>query len=239
MGGMTSGAGPPGRESHDRGELALLVERARGLVARSCAGGGGRAVLGITGAPGAGKTTLVERLLVELAEHPPGDGPAGDWVAHVPMDGFHLADAELARLGRRDRKGAPDTFDVAGYAALLARIAAGETVWAPGFERKLEQPIAQAIPVLESTRVVISEGNYLLLPQWHAVRRHFAEVWYCRLDDQVRLARLVARHVQFGKSPDEAQRWVQRSDQRNAELVARTERDADLIVELTGVDLPA
>ena len=190
-----------------------------------------RLLVGIAGAPASGKTALAEAVTTRL-----GGFPA---VAHVPMDGFHLADAELARLGRRDRKGAPDTFDVAGYAALLARIAAGETVWAPAFERKLEQPIAQAIPVLESTRVVISEGNYLLLPQWHAVRRHFAEVWYCRLDDQVRLARLVARHVQLGKSPDEAQRWVQRSDQRNAELVARTERDADLIVELTGVDLPA
>jgi len=212
-------------------ETMGVVDDLAGRVVALSANSTARVLVGIAGAPGSGKTALAEAVTARL-----GGFPA---VAHVPMDGFHFADAELARLGRRDRKGAPDTFDVAGYAALLARIAAGETVWAPGFERVLEQPIAQAIPVLESTRVVISEGNYLLLPQWHAARRHFAEVWYCRLDDRVRLARLVARHVQFGKSPDEAQRWVQRSDQRNAELVAGTERDADLIVELTGVDLPA
>jgi pantothenate kinase len=188
-----------------------------------------RVLIGIAGAPGSGKTSLAQVLTNRL-----GGFPA---VAHVPMDGFHLADAELARLGRADRKGAPDTFDVDGYGALLARIAAGEAVWAPGFERMLEQPIAQAIAVPQSTRVVISEGNYLLLPEWRQVRRHFAEVWFSSVDEQLRLARLIARHVQFGKSPAEAARWVQRSDQRNAERVAPTAADADLLVDLSGVDL--
>ena len=189
----------------------------------------GRVLIGIAGAPGSGKTSLAQVLTNRL-----GGFPA---VAHVPMDGFHLADAELARLGRADRKGSPDTFDLGGYAALLARIAAGSAVWAPGFERMLEQPIAQTIAVPDATRVVISEGNYLLLPEWHEVRRHFTEVWFCRVDEQLRLARLIARHVQFGKSPAEAAQWVQRSDQRNAELVAPTESDADLVVDLSGVDL--
>lgn len=190
-----------------------------------------RVLIGIAGPPGSGKSALAEAVTARLGGFPT--------VAHVPMDGFHLADVELERLGRADRKGAPDTFDLAGYAALLARIAAGEAVWAPAFERLLEQPIAQAVPVPADARIVISEGNYLLLPQWQAVRRHFDEVWYCRLDEHVRLARLVARHVQFGKTPDEAQRWVHRSDQRNAQLVAATEPDADLVVDLNGVELSA
>jgi pantothenate kinase len=206
-----------------------LVDDLAARVAALSANSARRVLVGIAGAPGSGKSALAEAVTVRLGGFPT--------VAHVPMDGFHLADVELARLGRADRKGAPDTFDVGGYAALLARIAAGEAVWAPGFERILEQPIAQAIPVPESTRIVISEGNYLLLPQWQAVRQHFAEIWYCRLDERVRVARLVARHVQFGKAPQDAQRWVQRSDQRNAQVVAATEPEADLVVDLNGVEL--
>jgi pantothenate kinase len=155
------------------------------------------------------------------------------------MDGFHLADVELDRLGRRDRKGAPDTFDPAGYAGLLARIRAGETVWAPAFERTLEQPIAQSLPVGPATRIVVSEGNYLLLADapWPAARAQFDEVWFCRVDPAVRLERLIARHVRFGKSAEAAREWVLRSDERNAELVAATEAAADLVVDLQGVDL--
>ena len=212
-------------------DTMALVDDLAARVAALSANSGRRVLIGIAGPPGSGKSALAEAVTARLGGFPT--------VAHVPMDGFHLADVELDRLGRADRKGAPDTFDLAGYAALLARIAAGEAVWAPGFERALGQPIAQAIPVPDSARIVISEGNYLLLPQWQTVRRHFDEIWYCRLDEQVRLARLVARHVQFGKTPDEAQRWVRRSDQRNAELVAASEPEADLIVDLTGVELSA
>ncbi len=202
-----------------------LVARVVALAANTDS----RVLIGIAGAPGSGKTALAEVLASRL-----GGFPA---VAHVPMDGFHLADVELARLGRTDRKGAPDTFDPGGYAALLARIAAGEAVWAPGFERMLEQPIAQAIAVPQTARIVISEGNYLLLPDWREVRQHFTEVWFCRVDEQLRLARLVARHVRFGKSPAAAAQWVQRSDQHNAELVAPTQGDADLVLDLSDVDL--
>ena len=121
-------------------------------------------MVGVTGAPGAGKTTLVERLLAVIAASPPPGIPDLPWVAHVPMDGFHLADVELDRLGLRDRKGAPDTFDAAGYAALLRRLREAPTgVFAPGFERTLEQPIAAAIAVEPSARLVLTEGNYLLL----------------------------------------------------------------------------
>ncbi|MHA5047692.1 nucleoside/nucleotide kinase family protein [Streptomyces sp. SD15] len=205
--------------------LALddLLERATSLVRP-----GRRAILGITGSPGAGKTTLAERLVRRLN----GDGP--DWVAHVPMDGFHLADVELDRLGRRDRKGAPDTFDAAGYAALLRRLRDEEdgVVYAPGFERTLEQPLAGALPVPPTARLIITEGNYLLLPDeaWVRVRSHLDEVWFCELDEAERVRRLVARHEEFGKDHDTAVAWVLGPDQRNAELVAATRDRADLVV---------
>lgn len=187
-----------------------------------------RALLGIAGGPGAGKTTLAERLTRELN----GDGEP--WVAHVPMDGFHLADVELDRLGRRDRKGAPDTFDAAGYAALLERLRGDEegVVYAPGFERVLEQPVAGAIPVPPTARLVVTEGNYLLVDEgpWRRVRSRLDEVWFCDLGETERVRRLVARHEEFGKGHDEAVAWVRGTDQRNAELVAATRGFADLVV---------
>ncbi|MFH9706056.1 nucleoside/nucleotide kinase family protein [Streptomyces luteogriseus] len=199
------------------------------LRARSLSRGGRRAILGIAGSPGAGKSTLAEHLVREL------NGTGVPWVAHVPMDGFHLADAELERLGRRDRKGAPDTFDAAGYAALLARLREdhpADTVYAPGFERDLEQPLAGAVAVPASARLIVTEGNYLLLGTgaWPRVRPLLDEAWFCELPEPERLRRLIARHEAFGKTPEEAVAWVERSDQRNAELVAATRDRADLVV---------
>ncbi|MER6736807.1 nucleoside/nucleotide kinase family protein [Streptomyces puniciscabiei] len=200
-----------------------LLDRARGLVRD-----GRRAVLGIAGSPGAGKTTLAEHLVRALNT----DGPP--WAAHVPMDGFHLADAELDRLGRRARKGAPDTFDAAGYAALLRRLRedTDDVVYAPGFERVLEQPIAGAIPVPPAVRLVVTEGNYLLLAEgsWVRVRPCLDEVWFCEMDEQERIRRLIARHEQFGKDHETAAAWVLGTDQRNADLVATTRERADLVV---------
>ncbi|MFF9209068.1 MULTISPECIES: nucleoside/nucleotide kinase family protein [unclassified Streptomyces] len=204
-----------------------LLSRARALVR----GPGSRAVLGIAGSPGAGKTTLAERLTRALND------TGEPWAVQVPMDGFHLADAELDRLGRRDRKGAPDTFDAAGYAALLRRLReeTGDVVYAPGFERVLEQPLAGAIPVPPTARLVVTEGNYLLLETgaWARVRAALDEVWFCELPEEERLRRLIARHEEFGKAHDEAVAWVHRSDQRNAELVATTRERADLVVPMT------
>ncbi|MEU6253776.1 nucleoside/nucleotide kinase family protein [Streptomyces sp. NPDC047043] len=210
-----------------------LLTRARALVRP-----GRRAVLGIAGSPGAGKTTLAENLVREL------NGTGEPWVAHVPMDGFHLADVELDRLGRRDRKGAPDTFDAAGYAALLGRLREegdGEVVYAPGFERVLEQPIAGTVPVPPTARLVVTEGNYLLLESgaWPRVRRQLDEVWFCELDEEERLRRLIARHEEFGKGHQEAVAWVMRSDQRNAELVAATRDRADLVVPVAALGRPS
>ncbi len=209
--------------------FAHLVERARGLIA-----GGGRAVLGITGAPAAGKTTLAQELVRALAPRPPAGLVAGAWVAHVPMDGFHLADVELDRLGLRAVKGAPDTFDALGYAALLRRLRedVDEMIYAPGFERVIEQPIAGAIPVPREARLIISEGNYLLLdgPRWSGVRRMCAEIWYAELDPSERRRRLIARHIRFGKDEAAAVAWATGTDEHNAEVIAATKDGADLIV---------
>jgi len=131
-------------------------------VAIALVGNRRRALLGIAGPPGAGKSTLAEGLVEAIAAV-----QTADWVAHVPMDGFHLADVQLERLGARDRKGAPDTFDVDGYAHLLRRLLEhpDQPSYAPGFERILEQPIAAAVVVPPSARLVVTEGNYLLLPE--------------------------------------------------------------------------
>ncbi|MET7739416.1 nucleoside/nucleotide kinase family protein [Streptomyces sp. NPDC005385] len=206
-----------------------LVERAASLVRP-----GRRALLGIAGAPGSGKSTLARRLVRRL------DATGALGVAHVPMDGFHLADAELDRLGRRDRKGAPDTFDAAGYAALLRRLREDEEedlVYAPGFERDLEQPLAGAVPVPRSARLIVTEGNYLLLRDsaWARAREQLDEVWFCDLEDAERVRRLVARHEEFGKDHDTALAWVLGPDQRNADLIAATRDRADLIVETAAV----
>ena len=186
--------------------------------------GSTRRIIGLAGPPGAGKTTYAERMVAESAV------PA----AHLPMDGFHLADAALARLALLDRKGAPETFDAWGYAALLGRVrGARETVWAPGFERDLEQPLAGAIEIGPDIELVVTEGNYLLLdrPEWRAVRAELDEVWFLDVPDEVRRPRLVARHTAYGKTPAEAEAWVARVDDVNAALVAATRTAADHVVE--------
>lgn len=199
--------------------LADPLARARELVARA----NGRVVLGISGAPGSGKSTLARQLA----------GAIDDAVV-VPMDGFHLADVELDRIGLRHRKGAPETFDGWGYAALLRRLREerGHSVLAPAFERDLEQPLAGAIAVEPHVRLVITEGNYLLLdrPEWRAARGNLDEVWHLRVDDALRRERLIARHVRFGKSPDAAAHWVDQVDEPNARLVEETAAMADLLV---------
>ena len=216
-----------------RGQLILTgldeaVARARAIS------GSHRVVLGVAGAPGAGKSTLAERLVERLRAEPP-PGADASWVALLPMDGFHLADVQLERLGLRDRKGAPETFDVDGYVATLARVRdrPDHVVYAPGFERTLEQPLAAAVAVEPSTRLVVTEGNYLLLGHggWERVRPLLDEAWY--VDPPVdRVRRLVDRHVAFGKPPSAAHAWVERVDEPNAALVEPTRDLADAVVRL-------
>ncbi|KNC20477.1 fructose transporter [Arthrobacter sp. RIT-PI-e] len=191
-------------------------------------------IIGVVGAPGAGKTTLVEQLMQRLNTAEPV--PERQYHAHVPMDGYHLADVELIRLGRLDRKGAPDTFDAHGYAALLKRLREPRhaVTYAPGFERTLEQPIAGAIPVFPAATTILTEGNYLLLdePGWQDVQQQCTEIWYCDQDDELRKERLIARHIHFGKNPTAAKQWVEEVDETNAQLIHNTRHRADLVVTL-------
>lgn len=202
-------------------DAAAAIEIARSLTARP-----GRTILGITGPPGSGKSTLAAAVCSAV----------GATCALVPMDGFHLADTVLDSLGLRKRKGAPATFDSFGYAALIDRLRRNSepVIYAPAFERDLEQPIAGAIAVPAGVRLVVTEGNYLLCDDagWRAARGLLDEVWYCDVAEAVRRHRLTERHVLFGKSPEEAVAWVAAVDDPNARLVASTRALADQVVGL-------
>ena len=195
------------------------IERAARLVAA------GRALLGIVGCPGAGKSTLSDAIT--------GRVPSS---VVVPMDGFHMLNEDLVRLGRRDRKGAPDTFDAAAYVAMLdsVRRQTSEVITAPRYDRAASAPVPDAIAVAPDVALVITEGNYLLVDEspWNAVRPLLDEVWFVDVDDAIRVPRLIARHIEFGKSADEALEWVLRSDEANAKVVAATRDRADVVVRL-------
>ena len=198
-----------------------ILQRAQALLAS-----GQRKILGIAASPGAGKSTLAENLLKAL----------GAQAQVVPMDGYHLSNSELKRLGRAGRKGAPDTFDAAGYVNLLRRIQTqqpGETVYAPEYRREFEEGIAGAIAIETDTPLIITEGNYLLLDEgaWGLVRTVLDETWFLDIDSALRQQRLLERHMRFGRSREDALEWIAVTDEPNAQRIERSRHRADWIIQ--------
>ncbi|MEV0287463.1 nucleoside/nucleotide kinase family protein [Kribbella sp. NPDC050820] len=203
---------------------AAAYERAVGLATQ-----GQRAILGITGAPAAGKSTYAEQLTAKLVAD-------GHKVALVPMDGYHLAQSVLEELGLAEVKGAPHTFDGAGFVAMLTRLkqSPDEQLWAPRFDRGIEDSIAASIGVAPEVTLVVTEGNYLLLDEmpWATIRTLLDQCWYVEVPEQLRHDRLEARHRAFGRSPEEAHARTYGTDERNARRIAATAHSADAIVQL-------
>lgn len=197
------------------------IERARALALTKT-----RSIIAIAGAPGSGKST-VARLLHEALS---------DISVVVPMDGYHLSNKELERLGRKGRKGAPDTFDIWGYQSLIKRLKHqqdGEIVYAPEFYRTIDEPIAGSLPIFSHTPLVITEGNYLLLSQggWQNTIPLFDESWFVNVPTNERQQRLIDRHCFFGRSLEDAKAWVENTDEPNARLVEQHSKDADVIIK--------
>ena len=203
--------------------LDQALNRAKELAADSDK----RIIIGIIGKPGAGKSTLSSHLMKNLPK---------ETTALVPMDGYHLSNLQLKKLGRADRKGAPDTFDATGFVNLLKRISADTSndIYFPIFHREIEESIAAEGVVTKETKFVITEGNYLLHNQdgWQEVAPVLTESWYVQVDDKLRLERLVNRHIKYGKEPKFAHDWAHGTDERNAQLVEGTKPRSSVIVHL-------
>jgi pantothenate kinase len=186
-----------------------------------------RFILGIVGKPGVGKSTFTDFLREHLSQ---------DLLAILPMDGFHMSNEELIELGRRDRKGAPDTFDVTSFTQTLAaiKVSNGADIKFPIFKREIEASIPDAGVIPAQAKLVIVEGNYLLHDQsgWEQVGSFLDEAWYLQVDDELRMQRLIARHIAFGKSPEDAKDWSEGTDEANARVIDKSESKADFVVTL-------
>ncbi|MFE4837510.1 nucleoside/nucleotide kinase family protein [Arthrobacter sp. NPDC056691] len=186
---------------------------------------GRRLLLGVAGSPGSGKSTFSACL---------ADALGSDTALVVPMDGFHLGNAIIDGTPLRQRKGAPDTFDVGGYLSLLQRLARRDedVVYAPDFRRTIDEPVAASLAVPAAVPIIITEGNYLLNedPRWRQVRAQLDEVWFVDTPHELRLARLVERHVVFGMDRAAAEAWANGPDAANARLIEATRSRADRII---------
>lgn len=226
------------RELDRDGPPAAALDELAALVRGAAGASGSRFVLGIAGSPGSGKTTLARALVERLDRDDPGTA------AHLPMDGFHLANSTLDRLGIHDRKGAVETFDGWGFVALLDRVRreTGHTVYAPSFNRSVDEGVAGEIAIDPGVSIVVVEGNYLLIdqPPWDGIRDRLDAAWFCATDDDERERRLIDRHTRHGRSIEAATAWARDVDGANARLIEASRGRADLVVSgVTGAFVDA
>lgn len=182
--------------------------------------GEGRKIVALAGPPGAGKSATARDLASRLPDS-----------AVLEADGFHYDNALLDRLGRRGRKGAPDTFDCAGLAAILRRLRDGEPdLVVPIFDRPLDLARAGARMIPAAARIVLVEGNYLALQRepWAGLRPFFDLVVLLEVPRAELERRLIARWTDLGRTPEEARAWAEGNDLPNADLVATASGGEDL-----------
>jgi pantothenate kinase len=186
-----------------------------------------RVLFGVVGKPGAGKSTVVESVKKRFL---------GQEVAIIPMDGYHLSDEILISQGKRDRKGAPDTFDAARFTKLLqdVKVNSDSEIRFPIFHREIEASVEDEGVIPPEAKVVITEGYYLLSTEhgWVGVKELLDQSFYIVIDDEIRLQRLIDRHIRYGKSPEEAKAWSLGSDETNARFIATTKDLASAIINL-------
>ncbi|MEV4616654.1 nucleoside/nucleotide kinase family protein [Kitasatospora sp. NPDC049258] len=219
---------PADAERLPDGDFDVAVARALHLL-NGREGRKGRIILGLAGPPAAGKSTLAGHLVAEVVRR---EGP--DAAACLPLDGFHLSNAQLDRLGLRARKGAPETFDSCGYLALLSRVTTERfrDVYAPDFDRELDEPVAARHVIRPHTRLVVTEGNYLAVPAapWQEARRLMRELWFVETDDTTRGERLLHRHQGGGQPREAALRRIAANDHPNGEYVKAGRAGCDWVL---------
>ena len=191
---------------------------------------GHRIAVGIAGGPGAGKSTLAAELVTALNTTKVGSA------ALVPMDGFHMRHAKLEALGTVDAKGAPHTFEGAEFVSFLHKLKTANTaVMGPGYSRQIEDVVDDAFTVLPDVRVLVVEGNYLLLTEgpWAGVRPLLEYAVFIHVDRETVKARLLKRHAEAGLFTEERNRaHIERTDLPNYDLVAASQDRADVVIEL-------
>ena len=206
--------------------LAILVDHARNLAARLP----GRIAIGLAGGPGVGKSTLAVRLVEALNAQTP------DLAAYIPMDGFHMLHAKLEALGTVKDKGAPHTFEGAAFADFLERLKnAGEDIFGPLYSRKIEDVVQNAFIIAAETRILIVEGNYLLLANspWRRIKPLLDSAVFVAVPREKVRARLMKRHAEEGLFSAERNReHIERVDLSNYDLVARSRPRADIAIDL-------
>ncbi|MDO8360876.1 MAG: nucleoside/nucleotide kinase family protein [Devosia sp.] len=205
--------------------LAYLREEAVALLARP-----GRTALGLAGGPGTGKSTLAMQLVAALNAAEPGAA------AYVPMDGFHMKHAKLEALGMAADKGMPNTFEGAAFADFLAALkAATGPVSGPGYSRKIEDVVEDAFTVPGETRLLVVEGNYLLLAAapWWRIKPLLDRAVFIEVPRETVRGRLLKRHAEEGLFTEARNRaHIERVDLPNYDLVMRSKPRADVAIEI-------